>query len=89
MTTVKIVNLTKRFGEIVALNKVSFEIKDGEYVAIIGPSGCGKTTLIKCLTGIHRPTEGEIYFDDRLVNDLPLEERGIGYVFRRLHFFHT
>jgi ABC-type Fe3+/spermidine/putrescine transport system ATPase subunit len=56
-------------------------------MAVIGPSGCGKTTLIKCLTGIHRPTEGEVYFDDRLINDLPLEERGIGYVFQEIALF--
>ncbi len=87
MTEVKVVNLTKRFGGIVALSKVSFEVRDREYVAIIGPSGCGKTTLVKCLAGIHSPTEGEIYFDGKLVNDLPLEERGIGYVFQEIALF--
>jgi len=87
VTKVKVVNLTKRFGDILALDRVSFEIRDGEYVAVIGPSGCGKTTLIKCLAGIHQPTEGEVYFDGRLVNDLPLEERGIGYVFQEIALF--
>jgi len=87
VTEVKVVSLTKRFGEIVALNRVSFEIHDREYVAVIGPSGCGKTTLIKCLAGIHRSTEGDVYFDGRLVNDLPLEERGIGYVFQEIALF--
>jgi ABC-type polar amino acid transport system ATPase subunit len=50
-------------------------------------SGCGKTTLIKCLAGIISPTEGEIYFDGKLINDLPLEERGIGYVFQETALF--
>jgi len=87
VTKVKVVNLTKRFGEIVALNRVSFEIRDREYIAVIGPSGCGKTTLIKCLAGIHSPTEGEIYFNGRLMNDVPLEEHGIGYVFQEIALF--
>lgn len=87
MTAVRVVNLSKRFGDIVALDRVSFEIRDREYVAIIGPSGCGKTTLIKCIAGLHTPTEGEVYFDGRLVNNLPLEERGIGYVFQEIALF--
>jgi ABC-type Fe3+/spermidine/putrescine transport system ATPase subunit len=87
LTSVKVVNLTKRFGEILALEGVNLEVEDGEYLAIIGPSGCGKTTLLKCLAGMHRPTKGEIYFDGRLVNDLPPEERGIGYVFQEVALF--
>ncbi|MDQ1278778.1 MAG: hypothetical protein QG670_38 [Thermoproteota archaeon] len=87
MTTVKVENLTKKYGEIVALDKVSFEIKDKEYLAIIGPSGCGKTTLIKCMSGIQSPTGGDIYFDGKPVKDLPLEERGIGYVFQEIALF--
>jgi ABC-type Fe3+/spermidine/putrescine transport system ATPase subunit len=87
MTAVKVVNLTKRYGSIAALDKVNIEINEGEYVAIIGPSGCGKTTFIKCLAGIINPTEGEIYFDGKLVNDLPVEERGIGYVFQEIALF--
>jgi len=87
MTDVRVVNLTKRYGRIVALDHVSIDIHDGEYVAIIGPSGCGKTTFIKCLAGIVNPTEGEVYFDGKLVNGLPPEERGIGYVFQEIALF--
>jgi ABC-type Fe3+/spermidine/putrescine transport system ATPase subunit len=87
MTAVKVVNLAKKYGEVVALDRVSIEISEGEYVAIIGPSGCGKTTFIKCLAGIIDPTEGEIYFDGKLMNNLPLEERGIGYVFQEIALF--
>lgn len=87
MTTVKVENLTKKYGEIVALNNVSFEIQDKEYMAIIGPSGCGKTTLIKCIAGIQSPSGGDIYFDGKPVKDLPLEERGIGYVFQEIALF--
>lgn len=87
MTEVKVVNLSKRYGNIVALDKVSIDIHDGEYMAVIGPSGCGKTTFIKCLAGIVTPTEGEIYFDGKLMNDLKPEERGIGYVFQEIALF--
>jgi ABC-type Fe3+/spermidine/putrescine transport system ATPase subunit len=87
VTDVRVVNLTKRYGRIVALDRVSIDIHDGEYVAIIGPSGCGKTTFIKCLAGIVSPTEGEVYFDGKLMNGLPPEERGIGYVFQEIALF--
>lgn len=56
-------------------------------MCIIGPSGCGKTTLIKCIAGIIKPDEGDIYIGDKLVNDLPIEDRGIGYVFQEIALF--
>jgi len=62
-------------------------VEDREYLCIIGPSGCGKTTLIKCIAGIIKPDEGEIYIDDRLVNDVPIQDRGIGYVFQEIALF--
>ncbi|MBS7641097.1 MAG: ABC transporter ATP-binding protein [Candidatus Bathyarchaeia archaeon] len=71
----------------VALNNVSLEINDKEYLCIIGPSGCGKTTLIKCIAGIVDPDEGEIYVDNKLVNNLPIEDRNTGYVFQEIALF--
>lgn len=47
--------LTKRFGKVVAVNEVSFEIRDGEFFVIIGPSGCGKTTSLRCVAGLETP----------------------------------
>jgi len=84
---VKLVNVTKRYGRIVANDDINLTIKDGEYVSVIGPSGCGKTTLIKNIAGIIRPDQGEIYIDGELVNDLPIEDRGIGYVFQNIALF--
>lgn len=80
-------NVTKRYGKIIANDNVSLTIEDGEYVSVIGPSGCGKTTLIKNIAGIIRPDEGKIYIDGQRVNDLPIEERGIGYVFQNIALF--
>lgn len=71
----------------VALDNVSLEIEDREYLCIIGPSGCGKTTLIKCIAGIVDPDEGEIYIDKKFVNNLPIEDRNTGYVFQEIALF--
>lgn len=87
MPEVKLVNVTKRYGEILANDSVNLTIKNGEYVSVIGPSGCGKTTLIKNIAGIIRPDEGEIYIDGRLVNNLAIEDREVGYVFQNIALF--
>ncbi len=58
--------MTKRFGGLVAVNDVSWDIYPGEVVALLGDNGAGKSTLIKCVSGVHAAEEGEIYFEDRL-----------------------
>jgi putative spermidine/putrescine transport system ATP-binding protein len=87
MPEVQIVNVTKRYGEIIANNHINFTIHNGEYVSVIGPSGCGKTTLIKNIAGIIQPDEGDIIIDGQRINDLPIEERGVGYVFQNIALF--
>ena len=87
MPEVKLVNVTKRYGKIIANDDVSFTIKDGEYVSIIGPSGCGKTTLIKNIAGIIKPDSGEIFIGEKSISDLPMEDRQIGYVFQNIALF--
>ena len=87
MPEVRLANITKRYGEIAANDHVTFTIKDDEYVSVIGPSGCGKTTLIKIIAGIIKPDEGEVYIDGKPVNDVPIEDRGIGYVFQNIALF--
>lgn len=80
MPSVRLVNVTKRFGRIVAINNLSLEINDGEYLCVLGPTGSGKTTLLRLIAGIVEPDEGEIYIDKKLVNDVPSQERGTAYV---------
>ncbi len=75
-------NLTKRFGPLAAVSAVSLSIEEGEMFTLLGPSGCGKTTLLRLLAGFYTPDAGEIRFGDRLVNDVPPHERGIGMVFQ-------
>ncbi|MDH5267181.1 MAG: ABC transporter ATP-binding protein [Candidatus Bathyarchaeota archaeon] len=82
MARVSIKDLTKRFGNVVAVNKLDLEVRDKEFVVLLGPSGCGKTTALRCIAGLETPDEGEIYIGDRLVNDLDPKERDIAMVFQ-------
>jgi len=87
MAKILIENLTKTFGKIRAVQNVNLHVRDREYLCIIGPSGCGKTTLIKCIAGILTPDSGEIYFDEKPIMNLPIQDRGIGYVFQEIALF--
>ena len=60
---VEVRNLTKRFGDLLVLDNMSFNIRKGEFVCVVGPTGCGKTTFLNCLTRIHMPSEGDLYID--------------------------
>ncbi len=66
-TTITINNLTKKFGNVVAVNDVSLTIEPGSFLTLLGPSGCGKTTLLRCIAGLEEPDGGEIYIGDKLV----------------------
>ncbi len=87
-TTITIRNLTKRFGDVVAVNNVSLEIEAGSFLTLLGPSGCGKTTLLRCIAGLEDPNEGEIFIGDKLVFSgargisLPPGSRDLGLVFQ-------
>ncbi|RLE81795.1 MAG: sugar ABC transporter ATP-binding protein [Thermoprotei archaeon] len=82
MVRVKLENITKKFGKVVAVDNVNLEIEDGEFMVFLGPSGCGKTTTLLMVAGIYKPTSGYIYFDDEIVNDLPPKDRNVGMVFQ-------
>ncbi len=60
---VEVKNLTKRFGDLLVLDHMNFNIKKNEFVCVVGPTGCGKTTFLNCLTRIHEPSEGDLYID--------------------------
>lgn len=66
-TTITIKNLTKKFGDVKAVNNVSLTIEPRTFLTLLGPSGCGKTTLLRCISGLEDPDEGEIYIGDKLV----------------------
>jgi spermidine/putrescine transport system ATP-binding protein len=80
-------SLTKRFGDRVALNDVTFSIARGEYVAALGPSGSGKTTLLRAIAGFEPLDGGRIFLSGRDVTAMPAHERGIGFVFQNFALF--
>jgi ABC-type sugar transport system ATPase subunit len=72
MASVSMRGVTKVFdGKVVAVNDVSLEVEDREFVVLVGPSGCGKSTLLRMVAGLEEVTDGEILIDNRLVNDVP------------------
>lgn len=87
-TTITIKNLTKRFGDVAAVNNVSLTVEPGAFLTLLGPSGCGKTTLLRCIAGLEDPNEGEIYIGEKLVFSsakgisLPPGQRDVGLVFQ-------
>jgi len=88
----KIETLTKRFGGIIALNRVDFEIEEGMIAGLIGPNGAGKTTLFNCLTGIYSTDSGDIVFKGRSVNDLKshtITDLGITRTFQNIRLFNN
>jgi iron(III) transport system ATP-binding protein len=82
MPGLSLVNLSKRFGKTVAVDDLNLEIQNGEIMTLLGPSGCGKTTTLRCIAGLLRPDEGDIFLGDRQVTDMPPERRGVGLVFQ-------
>src|SRR4030066_116127 len=87
MPDVRVVNLTKKFGKIVALDNITLEVRDQEYFALLGPSGCGKTTLLRLIAGLIEPDGGEIWIGDRRVDDVPPEDRDVGFVLQSFALF--
>jgi len=87
MPDVRIVNVTKKYGKICALDNISLTIHDQEYFALLGPSGCGKTTLLRLIAGLIEPDSGEIFIGDRRVDKVPPEDRDVGFVFQTFALF--
>jgi multiple sugar transport system ATP-binding protein len=80
-------NLVKSFGAYTAVDGISLDVRDGEFLIMVGPSGCGKTTTLNMISGLETPTSGKIVIGDTVVNDLEPGERGLGMVFQDLALF--
>jgi ABC-type Fe3+/spermidine/putrescine transport system ATPase subunit len=89
MTQVSLQQLSRRFGDHLAVRELNLEIESGEMVAFLGPSGCGKTTTLRMITGLLRPSSGNILFDGESVLDVPTERRGAVMVFQKHLLFPT
>ena len=75
-------NVTKQYGKVQAINPISFEVKNKEFMVLVGPSGCGKSTLLRMVAGLEDITSGNISIGDKVVNDLPPKDRDISVVFQ-------
>lgn len=84
---IEVRELEKHFGAFQAIHKTSFQIEKGHLVGLLGPSGGGKTSILRMLAGLETPDAGEIYFNGKLANTLPVQERGIGFVFQNYALF--
>ncbi len=87
--SIRLEQVSKRFGDVMAVDRVSFSVAEGELVALLGPSGGGKTTVLRMIAGLEIPTSGDIAIRDRRVNDLPVQRRNIGFVFQNYALFKT
>jgi len=79
--------LTKRFGSVTAVRDVSLEIRRGSFTTLLGPSGCGKTTILRTLAGFYEADEGDIFFGERRMNDVPSHRRHAAMVFQDYALF--
>ena len=82
MAGITLRDVYKMYGEVVAVDRVSLDVEDGEFVALVGPSGCGKTTTLNLVAGLIDLTDGDIYLGDRQINDLDPKDRDLAMVFQ-------
>ena len=82
MVKIKLINLTKRFGNVIAVDHLNLTVEHGELLVLLGPSGCGKTTTLRLIAGLENQDEGDIYFDNMLVNDMSPKDRNVAMVFQ-------
>jgi len=79
--------VTKKFEKVIAVNKVSFQVNEGEFFTLLGPSGCGKTTILRLIAGLELPQSGNIYIKDKNVEKLSPKDRNVGMVFQNYALF--
>ena len=82
MASVTLDRVTKRFGEVTAVQDLSIEVEDREFLVMVGPSGCGKSTTLRLIAGLEELSDGNIYIGENLVNDVPPKDRDIAMVFQ-------
>src|SRR5205823_3769600 len=83
----RLTRVTKRFGDAVAVDDVSFEVPRGSFATLLGPSGCGKTTTLRMIAGFYEPDAGDIELAGKRINNLPAHRRGAAMVFQDYALF--
>jgi len=86
-TALVLKGITKTFGKVTAVDSVSIEARDGEFISLLGPSGCGKTTLLRIISGFEIPDAGEVLLDGRDIVNVPVHKRPMNMVFQRYALF--
>src|SRR5436309_3461778 len=89
LMSIELRQVSKQFGNVVAADRVSFSIAEGELMALLGPSGGGKTTVLRMIAGLEMPTSGDILIKGQRVNDVSVQQRNIGFVFQSYALFKT
>lgn len=89
MSHLNLQNISKTFGLIKALDKISFEVKDQEFFVLLGPTGAGKTTTLRVVCGLEKPEAGHVLFDGEIVDDLTPSERDVAIVFQQYSLYPT
>lgn len=84
---IELKNITKKYGNTVALDDVSLYINEGEFITLLGPSGCGKTTLLRIVAGFVEPDSGEVLLNDKIITNIPPNQRPTGMVFQSYALF--
>jgi multiple sugar transport system ATP-binding protein len=87
MAEIRLENLTKHFDQVRAVENLSLVAEHGSFIALLGPSGCGKTTTMNMISGLERPTSGEIYFDECPISQIEPGKRNVGFVFQNYAIF--
>ncbi|MFM6189070.1 MAG: ABC transporter ATP-binding protein [Planktothrix sp.] len=82
MANVVLENISRRYNTTQAIEGINFEVPDGEFWVLVGPSGCGKSTILRTIAGLETATVGNIYINNRLVNDIPARKRDVAMVFQ-------
>lgn len=85
--SIEVRQLSKRYGDFAALDRVDLSVREGELLALLGPSGCGKTTLLRMIAGLDRPDGGQVLFAGTDATDRPVGERRVGFVFQHYALF--